>query len=94
MRERVGEEAYREGLAALEAAAAMVEETRELMAGLPVPSAEEAALLGEHRERIQPRPRRGRARVIDSHCHIDVPTSTATATRSWRGRGRRVSRRC
>lgn len=53
MRERVGEEAYREGLAALEAAAAMVEETRELMAGLPEPSAEEAALLGEHRERIR-----------------------------------------
>ncbi len=53
MRERVGEEAYREGLAALEAAAAMVEETRELMAGLPVPSAEEAALLEEHRERIR-----------------------------------------
>jgi hypothetical protein len=53
MRERVGEEAYREGLAALEAAAAMVEETRDLMAGLPVPSAEEAALLEEHRERIR-----------------------------------------
>jgi hypothetical protein len=53
MRDRVGEEAYREGRAALEAAAAMVEETRELIAGLPVPSAEEKALLEEHRERIQ-----------------------------------------
>jgi hypothetical protein len=31
----------------------MVEETRELMAGLPVPTAEEAALLEEHRERIR-----------------------------------------
>jgi hypothetical protein len=53
MRDQVGEEAYREGRAALEAAAAMVEETRELMAGLPVPSAEEKALLEQHRERIR-----------------------------------------
>lgn len=53
MREQVGEEAYREGRAALEAAAAMVEETRDLLARLPVPTAEEARLLEEHRERIQ-----------------------------------------
>jgi hypothetical protein len=31
----------------------MVEETRDLMAGLPVPTAEEARLLEEHQERIQ-----------------------------------------
>ena len=53
MRERVGEEAYREGKAALASAAAMVEETRELMARLPVPSAEETALLEEHAARIE-----------------------------------------
>jgi hypothetical protein len=53
MRDRVGDEAYREGVAALEAAAAMVEETRDLMAGLPVPSAEEETLLEENRERIR-----------------------------------------
>jgi hypothetical protein len=53
MRERVGEDAYREGKAALAAAAAMVEETRELMARLPEPSAEETALLEQHAARIQ-----------------------------------------
>lgn len=53
MRERVGEEAYREGVAALEAAAGMVEETRELMSGLPQPSQGEARLLGENRGRIE-----------------------------------------
>ncbi len=53
MRERVGEEAYREGKAALAAAAAMVEETRELMARLPVPSAEETALLEQHAAKIE-----------------------------------------
>jgi hypothetical protein len=53
LRDRLGEEAYREGLAALEQAAAMVEETRDLMAGLPLPSAEEQALLDENRERIR-----------------------------------------
>jgi hypothetical protein len=53
MRERVGEEAYREGKAALASAAAMVEETRELMARLPVPSAEETALLEAHAARIE-----------------------------------------
>jgi hypothetical protein len=53
MRDRVGEEAYQEGRAALEEAAAMVEETRDLMARLPVPSAEEKALLEKHQERIQ-----------------------------------------
>ena len=52
MREQVGEEAYREGQAALAAAAAMVAETRELMATLPVPNAEEAALLEQHAAKI------------------------------------------
>jgi hypothetical protein len=53
MREQVGEEAYREGKAALAAAAAMVEETRGLMATLPVPNADEAALLEQHAARIK-----------------------------------------
>jgi hypothetical protein len=53
VRDRVGEEAYREGRAALEEAAAMVEETHDLISRLPVPSAEEKALLETHRERIQ-----------------------------------------
>jgi hypothetical protein len=53
IREKVGEEAYREGRAALAKAAAMVEETRELMARLPEPSAEETALLGQHAARIE-----------------------------------------
>ncbi len=53
MREKVGEEAYREGVGALEAAAEMVEETRELMGGLPRPSRDEARLLQEDRERIE-----------------------------------------
>jgi hypothetical protein len=53
MREQVGEEAYREGRAALAAAAATVEETRELMARLPEPSTEETALLGRHSARIE-----------------------------------------
>lgn len=53
MREEVGEEAYHEGVVALEAAAEMVEETRELMSALPQPSQEEVRLLRENRARIQ-----------------------------------------
>jgi hypothetical protein len=53
MREQVGEEQYREAVAALESAAAMVEETRTLMEGLPVPDPEEAALLEKHADRIR-----------------------------------------
>ncbi len=53
MREEVGEETYREGVIALESAAEMVEETRELMSALPRPSQEEVRLLRENRERIQ-----------------------------------------
>jgi predicted negative regulator of RcsB-dependent stress response len=53
MREQMGDEQYQGALASLEAAAAMVEETRALMAGLPVPSPEEAALLSANEERIR-----------------------------------------
>ncbi len=53
MREQVGEEQYREAVAALESAAAMVEETRTLMEGLPLATPEEAAILARQEERIQ-----------------------------------------
>ena len=51
-REQMGEDAYQESLAALETAAAMVEETRVLMEGLPVATPEEAELLEAHAEEI------------------------------------------
>ncbi len=53
MRQELGEEAYHEGVVALEAAAEMVEETRELMSALPQPSQEEERLLRANRGRIQ-----------------------------------------
>jgi hypothetical protein len=53
MRQELGEDAYSEGITALEAAAEMVEETRELMSALPQPSQEEVRLLTENRERIR-----------------------------------------
>jgi hypothetical protein len=53
IRERVGEEAYQEGKAALAEAAAMVEETRELMARLPEPSPGETMLLQQQAARIE-----------------------------------------
>ena len=49
---RDGRGQYAGALASLESAAAMVEETRTLMEGLPVPTVEEAALLAKHEERI------------------------------------------
>jgi len=52
MRDQIGEDQYKGALASLESAAAMVEETRALMQGLPVPTAEEAALLAKHEKRI------------------------------------------
>jgi hypothetical protein len=53
MRDQMGEEQYTRALSALESAAVMVEETRALMEGLPVPTPEEAALLRKHDERIR-----------------------------------------
>lgn len=53
MREQMGEEQYRRTVAGLESAAAMVEETRALMEGLPVPTPAEAAILASQDERIR-----------------------------------------
>lgn len=53
MRDRMAEEQYDQAVLALESAAAMVEETRTLMEGLPTPAPEEAALLARHDERIR-----------------------------------------
>lgn len=53
MKESMGEEGYDQALAALEAAAEMVEDTRVLMARLPQPSPDEAALLDANRQRIR-----------------------------------------
>jgi len=53
MRKEMGEERYRGALESLDAAEAMVQETRTLMEGLPVPTPEEAELLSRHDERIR-----------------------------------------
>jgi hypothetical protein len=52
-REQMGEETYARTVAALDSAQAMIVATRALMERLPVPGAEEAALLEEHAVRIR-----------------------------------------
>jgi len=52
MRGQIQKDQYEGALASLESAAAMVEETRTLMEGLPVPTEAEATLLAQNEERI------------------------------------------
>lgn len=52
-RERMGQEAYGKGVAALDEAKGLIVETRAMMERLPVAGAEEAALLAKHDRRIR-----------------------------------------